>query len=323
MQSCLASRFRRLALRTVFSLGMLGCTASFAIAQAPTGASVPMAAAIVNGDSIFLDEIEAVLKQRPASIAPLTISQQRQARLEVLSGLIDDLLLRQFLKANGPKIEPAEVDKQLAALDAAQKTQGKTLADFYRESGQTETQVRNSILAMLQLTKYVKEKAPEEELKKYYQANKEYFDKITVRASHIVIRVPGNASKDDREQARKKLEGIRQTLNADPKEFGTLAKKHSQCPSAPKGGDIGFFTRKWMLDEQFAKAAFAMKVGDLSDVVETDFGYHIIQVTDRTAGMKSTFEASLDDVRDCYMEETRQNLIQQLRRSASISISLP
>lgn len=285
-------------------------------------AAQPRAVAMVNGDSIYQDEIEAVIRQRPPALTPLSLSQQRSMRLEILSGLIDDLLLRQHLREKGPKVDAAEVDKSFAALEAAQKMAGKSVADFLRETAQSEAQVRAGILAMLQLAKHVREQATDAELAKYYESNKDYFDKVTVRASHIVIRVAANAAPEEREAARKKLAGVRTELTGGA-DFAALAKKHSQCPSSEKAGDIGFFTRKWMLDEQFAKAAFAMKVGDLSEVVETDFGFHLIKVTERTPGSKSTLAAVTEDVRDCFMEEVRQNLIAQLRKAASITITLP
>ena len=75
--------------------------------------------------------------------------------------------------------------------------------------------------------------------------------------------------------------------------------KNSQCPSAPRGGDLDFIARKWMVEEPFAKAAFAMKVGDLSDIVTTDYGLHLILVTDRKAGTPTTFEQVADEVREC------------------------
>jgi len=85
--------------------------------------------------------------------------------------------------------------------------------------------------------------------------------------------------------------------------------KNSQCPSAPRGGDLDFIARKWMVEEPFAKAAFAMKVGDLSDIVTTDFGLHLILVTDRKPGTATTFEQVADEVRECVLEELRQTTL--------------
>jgi len=78
-----------------------------------------------------------------------------------------------------------------------------------------------------------------------------------------------------------------------------------------------------MVEEPFAKAAFALKVGEMSQVVTTDYGYHIILVTDRKASTPSDFEQVKDDVRDCLMEEIRQNTLLELRRTAKVEVKLP
>jgi peptidyl-prolyl cis-trans isomerase C len=292
-------------------------------AQAPAASSAKTTAAVVNGETITLDEVEAVLKQRPLSPTPLTAQQQRQLRLEAVSALIDDLLLRQFMRDKGPKIDQVELDKQMAALAAGLKAQNRTMADFCRDSQQTEAQVKAGVLSLLQMDAYVKQHCTDAELQKYYEANKDYFDQIKVRASHIVLRLPATASPGEREQAKQKLLAIKADVLAGKTDFASAAKANSHCPSAPSGGDIGLFTRKWMVEESFAKAAFALKVGDVSDVVETEFGLHLIKVTERVPGKPSTFAGVIDEVRDCHREEFRQSLLAQLRKAAQVQVTLP
>ena len=284
-------------------------------------------AAMVNGESILLDEIESILKKRmqetgPA-LTPLTATQQRHERLEILSAMIDETLVKQFLRDNGGKIDVAEVDKTIGTLVESLKPQNKSLADYCKESNQTEQQLRNGILQMLQMNKYVKEQTTEEDLKKYYEANKDFFDKVTVRCSHIVLRLASSATKLEREQARQKLLGIRAELVEGKKDFAVLAKEHSHCPSAPKGGDLGFIYRKWQVDENFARSAFSLKVNEISDIVETDFGYHLIKVTERKAGTPSKYDLCVEDARDCFTEDLRQNLLNKLRQKGKIEIMLP
>ncbi|MCE9532971.1 MAG: peptidyl-prolyl cis-trans isomerase, partial [Planctomycetes bacterium] len=98
----------------------------------------------------------------------------------------------------------------------------------------------------------------------------------------------------------------------------------SHCPSAPKGGDIGYMFRKFQnIDETYAKVAFGMKIGELSDVVETDFGMHLIKVTDRTEGKPTKYEQCVEDVRDSYAEELRVALLNQLRKKSKVEVTLP
>src|SRR5207248_788790 len=140
---------------------------------------------------------------------------------------------------------------------------------------------------------------------------------------HIVIRVSADAAPAERAEAKRKLDAIRADIVAKKLTFAEAATKHSQCPSAPKGGDLDFFARKWMVEEPFAKAAFGLKVGEMSDVVTTDYGLHLILVTDRKPGMPVTFEAVTDEVRECLLEDLRQTTLLDLRRAAKVEIKLP
>src|SRR5262249_26879423 len=144
------------------------------------------------------------------------------------------------------------------------------------DTGQTEAQVREGIMHQRQWAHLCQSRISDTELRRYYDENKEFFDRVQVRASHIVLRVPPNSTEAQRQALRDDLLALRQDILAGKIDFTEAAKKHSQCPSAPQGGDIGFFSRKGMLHEAFAKAAFALKPGEISDVVQTDYGLHLI-----------------------------------------------
>jgi peptidyl-prolyl cis-trans isomerase C len=257
-------------------------------------------------------------------VQPPTEAQRRQVRSEVLGLIINDVLMRQFLRKNGPKVEPVDVDKQVADFTKSleQQKPPRTLQDFYRETGQTEEQVRSNITRMLQWMAYVKAHVKDDDIKAYYGQSKDFFDQVAVRASHIVFRVAPDAPEAERKATRDKLTALRDEIVAGKLDFAEAAKKHSQCPSAPGGGDIGFFSRKGMLDENFAKAAYALKADEVSDIVTTDFGLHLIKVTDRKPGKPSDFEKIKDEVRDFYVEELRQNLLMQERKNAKIEINI-
>jgi peptidyl-prolyl cis-trans isomerase C len=237
--------------------------------------------------------------------------------------LIDDLLMQQFLRKYGPQLEANEVSKKLAELEESLKKQNKTIQDFLKETGQSETQLRTNILNMLQWSMFVKQRLTDEDLKRYYEENKEYFDRIVVRASHIVFRVSATASDTEREAVRAKLLALRQDIETGKIDFADAAKKNSQCASAPNGGDIGYFPRKMTVEEAFAKAAFALKVGQMSDVVQTDYGLHLIKVTDRKPGQPSDFSKMKDEVREMCIEEMRMALLTHQRKTAHVEINLP
>src|SRR5207302_10918594 len=131
---------------------------------------------------------------------------------------------------------------------------------------QTEKQVRAGIESLLRWNAYLAKKLTHAELQQYYADNRDFFDKVTVRCSHIVYRLSERASPAEREDTAKKLRELRQRIVAKNLTFAEAANKYSHCPSAPKGGELGWIFRKWVVEEPFARAAFAMKVGELSDV---------------------------------------------------------
>jgi len=304
--------------RTTLIAGSWAALAILAITVPAPARDKP--AAIVNGETISAAEVDAVMSLRPQELFPITEAQQKLIRQEVLEMLISEKLMKQYLAKNAPPIDPSEVDKQMGALVESLKAQGRTLIDFCKESRQTEPQLRAGVQNMLQYTAFARKSASDEALKKYFVDNLDYFQRTTVRISHIVIRIPLGAPASERDQARKRLAEVREQIIGGKISFADAVRDYSQCPSAKMGGDIGVVTRKWMVDEAVAKAAFALKKDELSDVVESEFGVHLIKVTERTEGKKVEFAAVVDDVRDSYIEEMRQKLIVDLRRVARVEI---
>lgn len=135
---------------------------------------------------------------------------------------------------------------------------------------------------------------PEADLKAYYEQNATRLSGVEERrASHILINAPKQATDADRQKARLKAEELLKAARANPAAFADLAKKNSQDQgSAAKGGDLDFFARGAMV-KPFEDAAFAMQKGAISDLVESDFGFHIIQLTD----IKLPKQRSFDDMR--------------------------
>jgi peptidyl-prolyl cis-trans isomerase D len=131
----------------------------------------------------------------------------------------------------------------------------------------------------------------EQDLKAYYEQNASRMGaQEERRASHILIAAPKGAPAAERDKAKAKAEELLAAVKKAPDSFADVAKKNSQDPgSAANGGDLDFFTRGAMT-KAFEDAAFALKKGEISPVVETEFGYHIIKVTDIKAPKQKTFE---------------------------------
>ena len=133
---------------------------------------------------------------------------------------------------------------------------------------------------------------PEEDLKRYYTENaSRYTAAEERRASHILIQADKSAASDLRNKAKAKAEALLAELRKSPAAFAELARKNSDDPgSAARGGDLDFFGRGGMV-KPFEDAVYAMKPGEISNIVETDFGYHIIQLTGVRGGEKKSFDA--------------------------------
>ncbi len=131
----------------------------------------------------------------------------------------------------------------------------------------------------------------EADLKSYYEQNAARLSgNEERRASHILINAPKDAPAADREKAKARAQELLAQVRKSPTLFADLARKNSQDKgSAPSGGDLDFFARGAMV-KPFEDAAFSMKKGDISDVVESDFGYHLIQLTDVKAPKQRSFE---------------------------------
>ena len=132
-------------------------------------------------------------------------------------------------------------------------------------------------------------KVNDAEVKEFYDANTAKFQNDEQRhASHILIGIGGGTNKD-KAAAKEKAAGILAELKKNPKLFAELAKKYSQDPSGAKGGDLGTFGRGAMV-KPFDDAVFSMKVGQISDLVESEFGYHIIRL-DGISGQNTSFDS--------------------------------
>lgn len=289
--------------------------------QAPPSGST--LAATVNGEPITLAELDGVLETNLQRI-PLTVAQRKQLRSSLLNDMIDDRLLKQFLAKNGPKVDPEELDAQLKAFTAELQKEHQTLAQYLRKTGLTEAQLRADWTAAIQLTNYVQQRATDEQLRAYHAANRDHFDKVEVRIAHLVIRVNKAAPPGEQVGSRDSIHAIRADIVAGKLDFAAAVRKYSQAENAKTGGDEGFVRRRGPeLEEALLKAAFALKVGEISPVIETSSGLHLITVTERKPGTPSTVEKSIVEVLEAYTEDFRTDLIARLRKEGQIRILLP
>jgi len=147
----------------------------------------------------------------------------------------------------------------------------------------------------------------DDDLRQYYAANeKRYAVPEERRASHILVKAEKSAPAAEREKAKAKAEKLLAEVKKNPGSFAELARKNSDDPgSAERGGDLDFFARGAMV-KPFEDAAFGLKPGEVSGIVESDFGYHIIQVTGARGGEKRSFESARAEITDEVTKQAAQ-----------------
>lgn len=244
---------------------------------------------------------------------------------QILEKLIEDELVAQAAEQAGIKIDEAEVDTQLEEFKKLIDTNPE-YKEYLKQNNIGDDFMRSQMSAdnLLRDFKADYEKnhpVSEEDMKKYYDENRDMFRSNEVRASHILIstidektRLP--LSEEEKAKAKIKAEELLKKVKAG-EDFSELAKKFSQDPgSGQLGGDLGFFPKGQMV-KPFEDAAFSMNVGEVSELVESNFGYHIIKVTDKKDEMP-TFDEVKDRISDNLAGESYQSYITELKEQAKI-----
>ena len=164
----------------------------------------------------------------------------------------------------------------------------------------------------------------DEECEKYYNENPDAFkEPPQVRASHILVKTDG-ADEDEKAKARAKIDSIRAQITGEinvEQAFADAARENSDCPSGKEGGDLGWFGPGQMVPE-FDKAAFAMKVDEISEVVETQFGFHILRKTGEKPGGEKAFSEVKDGLKEALARNAKNaafgRFMGELRADAKI-----
>lgn len=245
--------------------------------------------ATVNGVDIsrkdYDREIKLYADRMARSGRPLNEQQTQIIGDQILERMIETELLYQESRKQGVKIEPAAIEEQFSEI----KQRFGSEEEFSKAIGQmdmTEAGIREQIERGLAINELVKTqiadkiKITEEESQEFYDTHPELFKQAEqVKASHILVKVQQEDDAEKKTAARKKIEKVQAQLKKGG-DFATLARENSEGPSASKGGDLGYFKRGSMV-KPFEDAAFALEVNQVSDVVETMFGYHLIKVFDK------------------------------------------
>ena len=272
-------------------------------------------AAVVNGVVITRAHYDKELKVHMERVSrqgrQISDDQLTELKNEVLDGLIEREVLYQQSQKAGIKVDDQKVDEQLAGIKKRFPNDAefqKALTSMNLTEAEVRTQIKRGLAIRGLIDREVADKivVTEEETKAYYTDNPRFFKQPEqVKASHILIKVEPTADDAAKAAARKKIEDVRKKL-ADGGDFAELAKEYSEGPSGPRGGDLGYFGRGQMV-KPFDDAVFAMQVNQVSEVVETRFGYHLIKVYDK----KPEETLAYAEVKDRISERLKREKIQK------------
>ncbi len=290
-------------------------------------------AATVNGEGIerarLQGAVDSMLQRTGGAAALRDPGHYKNVETQVLDVLIGQELLWQKAQEDDVVVSDTDVDAALAQIKQRFKSEEQFTSEISR-GGFTADTYREDVRRRLSVQRYMVEKiAPgvmigDQEVDEFYASNPERMKQPEeVRARHILIKVNPEVVGAD-QAAREKVEKLRAEIEAGA-DFAELAKQHSEGPSAPNGGDLGFFTRGQMVPP-FEQTAFALASGEVSDAVKTRFGYHIIRVEERRGGGTIPKEQVAERIREYLkqrkVQENTQGLVQDLRADADVEVLL-
>ena len=261
-----------------------------------------MKTAVVNGYEISAEAVHFEL--------------DRLARFYMSHGMTAD-----EIRKNLPQLEAKALEQAIGARLLLERASQVELPVTAAAQGMSEESFRKELEKGARVNMLVNQACAhvsdptEEEVTAFYEAHKsEYVEEPQVLCQHILVKGADDAALD-------KIKAIRERIVSDKADFAEEAKKHSDCPSGAQGGSLGWFGRGMMVPE-FDKAAFGMKKGEVSGIVTTEFGYHIIYKADERGGRQQTIVDVHDQIKDLLRHEARGKAmdayVAELREKATI-----
>jgi peptidyl-prolyl cis-trans isomerase C len=306
-----------------------GPTAAAAPPVKPVPATLPDPVAKIDTEVVSKGEFERAIKTVEGRVGRQVPPEERdRVYRQVLDELVNIRLVAHEGKVRNIAVTDTDVDTQIGRL----RQQFKTEAEFTTALSQrslTLDEVKNDARMQILVNKTLeaeilpKVAVAQTDLDAYYKANPDQFKAPEqVRASHILIPINSSMTEVQKTEARATAEGILKRVKAG-EDFAALAKQYSKDGSAASGGDLNYFERGKMVPA-FEQAAFSLKTGDVSNVVETPFGFHIIKVTDhkeqRTVPLAEVSDRLSDFLKQRKQQELTQAFIQSLHQKYKIEI---
>ncbi len=278
---------------------------------------LPTVAGKVNGQAILTGYVEMIAKRMLEASGDQAKDRPFAYRRALQQMIVRELLLQEAiarkLKADDAGVEAAYNEARVPYPD------DRAWLSFLAQQGMEADTFRREIRTQHTIAALMKAEAnllgtqvSDKDTRAYFDAHPEKFDSgERLRVSHILIRVPGDASPQQKDELRKKTQGLRDRI-AKGHDFAKLAQQFSADPaSAPRGGEMDMFHRGQMV-APFETAAYALTTGAVSGVVETPFGFHVIKLHERLPAMKAPYESVKDQIAAPVLEERRSKRLEEL-----------
>lgn len=255
-------------------------------------------AALVNGKSITMSAVKTAVRNTAIGMGGNNMPTEKlmaQLGPRILDQLVSGELLYQEAIKEGFKPSEKKVGESFDKLAGQFPTKDQFKVEMEKR-GFTEASLRKNIGRQITIQDFLDKtivsgiSVTDKEAKEKYDSDPDAFrEKEQVKASHILINVAKDASKEEKDKALARATELAKKAREKGSDFAALARKNSEGPSAPSGGDLGYFERGRMV-KPFEDVAFGMKVGEISNPVLTQFGYHVIKLIDRKEARVVPFE---------------------------------
>ncbi len=281
--------------------------------------------ALVNGKEIPAADFNEAAGRLGAMGPGIPAAALDTFKEQLVQRLIDEALVKQAVGADAEKVTAEDVNAEFEKF-MKNFQNPEDVKTFYERTGMDEKTLREEMKTSIAVKKILQEKydggVEDAEVKEYYDSNKQRFEKNEeVKASHILLKVPPNATPEQEEEIKKKAKDLSKQAKADGADFAKLAAENSEGPTKTKGGDLGFFDKKRMVPA-FADAAFKLKPGEVSDPVKTQFGYHVIKVMEtrpaRTVPLEEAKEEIVTTLERNKLRDGMRKFMADLKSKATI-----
>ena len=294
----------------------------------PMPAQLPDVLARVNGQDVTKTDFDRLIKNMEAGRGPIPAERRDEVLRAALDQLITYTVMKQEAASRKVPVTDADVDAQVSEM----RKQFPSEAEFDKalaarsttvEQLKADARIDMVINKMMETEVAQAVAATEADAKDFYDKNPDKFKQPeSVRASHILIKLEAKDDEATKKAARAKIDGLLKRAKAG-EDFAALAKANSADGSAAQGGDLGFFQRGRMVPA-FDQAAFALKPGEISDVVTSEFGYHIIKLTEKKDGSMVLFDDVKPRVVDYLTNQKKQqrvdSFIEEAKKRAKIEV---